>query len=77
MRIRAESIPPEKKKLQVLCAFCFEDSNTPIGLGKFNKKIDQALFHNQSKRLKEKRTRSQLFIHIKKFQQRDFDCRNR
>ncbi len=41
MRIRADTIPSEKKKTQVLCAFCFEDENTPIGLGKFNKKIDQ------------------------------------
>ena len=46
MRIRAESGSPEKKKTSVLCAFCFEDTNTPIGLGKLHKKIDQAVLQS-------------------------------
>ena len=43
MRIRAESILSGKKKTDVLCAFCFEDTNVAIGLGKLNKKIDQTI----------------------------------
>ena len=43
MRIRAESVVPGKKKTAVLCAFCFEDTNVPIGLGKLSKKIDQTI----------------------------------
>ena len=43
MRIRAESVPSGKKKTEVLCAFCFEDTNVAIGLGKLNKKIDQTI----------------------------------
>jgi len=46
MRVRAESGSPEKKKTSVLCAFCFEDTNTPIGLGKLHKKIDQAVLQS-------------------------------
>ena len=46
MRIRAESGSPEKKKTSVLCAFCFEDINTPIGLGKIHKKIDQTVLQS-------------------------------
>ena len=43
MRIRAESVLSGKKKTEVLCAFCFEDTNVAIGLGKLNKKIDQTI----------------------------------
>ena len=43
MRIRAESVLSGKKKTDVLCAFCFEDTNVAIGLGKLNKKIDQTI----------------------------------
>ena len=43
MRIRAESVPSGKKKTEVLCAFCFEDTNVAIGLGKLNKKIEQTI----------------------------------
>ena len=43
MRIRAESSSPLKKRTAVLCAFCFEDNSLPIGLGKLQKKIDQAV----------------------------------
>ena len=43
MRIRAEAISPAKKRTSVLCAFCFEDTNVAIGLGKLNKKIDQTI----------------------------------
>jgi len=39
MRVRAESVIPGKKKTAVLCAFCFEDTDVPIGIEKFNKKI--------------------------------------
>ncbi len=46
MRVRAESGSPEKKKTSVLCAFCFEDTNAPIGLGKLHKKIDQAVLQS-------------------------------
>ena len=37
MRIRSETGLPVKKKTSVLCAFCFEDTNVPIGMEKFNK----------------------------------------
>ena len=43
MRIRAESVLSGKKKTEVLCAFCFEDTNVAIGLSKLNKKIDQTI----------------------------------
>ena len=34
MRIRAEAVSFSKEKEpQVLCAFCFEDTNAPIGSG--------------------------------------------
>ena len=46
MRIRAEPILSGKKKTAVLCAFCFEDANIPIGLGKLNKKMDQIVFQS-------------------------------
>ena len=46
MRIRAESVPSGKKKTAVLCAFCFEDTNAPIGLEKLNKKIDQTILQS-------------------------------
>ena len=46
MRIRAESILSGKKKTAVLCAFCFEDANVPIGLEKLNKKIDQIVLQS-------------------------------
>jgi len=46
MRIRAESVLSEKKKTEILCAFCFEDTNIPIGLGKLNKKIDQIVLQS-------------------------------
>ena len=46
MRIRAESVPSGKKKTAVLCAFCFEDTNAPIGLKKLNKKIDQTILQS-------------------------------
>ena len=46
MRIRAESVPSGKKKTEVLCAFCFEDTNAPISLGKLNKKIDQTILQS-------------------------------
>jgi leucyl aminopeptidase len=46
MRIRTESGSPEKKKTSVLCAFCFEDTKTPIGLGKLHKKIDQTVLQS-------------------------------
>ena len=46
MRIRAESILSEKKKTDVLCAFCFEDTNVAIDLGKLNKKIDQTILQS-------------------------------
>ena len=56
MRIRAESVPSEKKKTQVLCTFCFEDTNAPIGLGRFNKKIDQ-IVSQSVKEIKGKRNK--------------------
>ena len=40
MRIRAEAVSPIKKRTSILCAFCFEDTNVAIGLGKLNKKIE-------------------------------------
>ena len=43
MRIRAEAGIPIKKKTSILCAFSIEDTNVAIGLGKFNKKIDQTI----------------------------------
>ena len=43
MRIRAETGLATKKKTSILCAFCIEDTNVAIGLGKFNKKIDQSI----------------------------------
>jgi len=43
MRIRSETGLPMKKRTSVLCAFCFEDTNIAIGLGKLNKKIDQTI----------------------------------
>ena len=43
MRIRAETGLATKKKTSILCAFCIEDTNVAIGLGKFNKKIDQTI----------------------------------
>tara|TARA_B100000686_G_scaffold58094_1_gene62368 strand:- start:296 stop:1804 length:1509 start_codon:yes stop_codon:yes gene_type:complete len=46
MRIRAESVLPEKKKTQVLCAFYFEDTNVPIGIEKFNKKIGDTVLQS-------------------------------
>ena len=46
MRIRAESVLSGKKKTEVLCAFCFEDTNAPIGLEKLNKKIDQTILQS-------------------------------
>jgi len=46
MRIRAESVLSGKKKTEVLCAFCFEDTNVAIGLGKLNKKIDQTIIQS-------------------------------
>ena len=46
MRIRAETILSGKKKTEVLCAFCFEDANIAIGLGKLNKKIDQTILQS-------------------------------
>ncbi|MDC0211051.1 leucyl aminopeptidase [Candidatus Nitrosopelagicus sp.] len=46
MRIRAESVLSGKKKTEVLCAFCFEDTDAPIGLGKLNKKIDQTILQS-------------------------------
>ena len=46
MRIRAESILSGKKKTEVLCAFCFEDTNAPMGLEKLNKKIDQTILQS-------------------------------
>ena len=46
MRIRAESVLSGKKKTEVLCAFCFEDTNAPMGLEKLNKKIDQTILQS-------------------------------
>jgi len=46
MRIKAESNSPVKKKTAVLCAFCFEDNTTPIGLGKLQKRIDEAVLQS-------------------------------
>ena len=46
MRIRAESVLSGKKKTEVLCAFCFEDTNAPIGLEKLNKKIDKTILQS-------------------------------
>tara|TARA_B110001454_G_scaffold178482_1_gene171344 strand:+ start:599 stop:2080 length:1482 start_codon:yes stop_codon:yes gene_type:complete len=46
MRIRAETIIPAKKKTPVLCAFCFEDTNVPIGLERLDKKIDQTILES-------------------------------
>ena len=46
MRIKSEAISPAKKRTSVLCAFCFEGNNTPIGLGKLHKKIDQTIFQS-------------------------------
>ena len=43
MQIRTESVSPVKKRTSILCAFCFEDTNIVIGLGKLNKKIDQII----------------------------------
>ena len=43
MRVRAETGIPIKKKTSILCAFSIEDTNVAIGLGKFNKKIDQTI----------------------------------
>jgi len=46
MRIRAEAVSPLKKTTSILCAFCFEDTNIAIGLGKLNKKIDQTILQS-------------------------------
>ena len=47
MRIRAEiASSPVKKRTSILCAFCFEDTNVAIGLGKLNKKIDQTILQS-------------------------------
>ena len=43
MRVRAEAGLPIKKKTSILCAFSIEDTNVAIGLGKFNKKIEQTI----------------------------------
>ena len=43
MSVRAEAGLPIKKKTSILCAFSIEDTNVAIGLGKFNKKIDQTI----------------------------------
>ena len=43
MRIRAEAVSPVKKRTSILCAFCFENTNVAVGLGKLNKKIDQTI----------------------------------
>mgnify|MGYP000423822441 CR=1 FL=1 len=43
MQIRTEAVSPVKKRTSILCAFCFEDTNIVIGLGKLNKKIDQII----------------------------------
>jgi len=46
MRIRTETSSPVKKRTSILCAFCFEDTNIAIGLGKLNKKIDQTILQS-------------------------------
>ena len=46
MRIKAETSSSVKKRTSILCAFCFEDSNLAIGLGRFNKKIDQTILQS-------------------------------
>ena len=46
MRVRAESSSPIKKRTLVLCAFCFEDNTSPIGLGKLQRKIDEAVLQS-------------------------------
>ena len=56
MRIRAESSSPIKKRTAVLCAFCFEDNTTPIGLGRSQKKIDEAVLQSV-KEIKGKRNK--------------------
>ena len=71
MRVRAESVPSEKKKTKVLCTFCFEDTNAPIGLGRFNKKIDQ-IVSQSVKEIKGKRNKITIIHSHKRFQQREF-----
>ena len=71
MRIRAESVLSEKKKTEILCAFCFEDTNIPIGLGKLNKKIDQIVLQSV-KRSKERKVKLTSFIHIMRFLLKEF-----
>jgi len=71
MRVRAEAGVPIKKKTSILCAFSIEDTNVAIGLGKFNKKIDQTISQSLQE-IKGKKGRSQLFIHIKKSHQKEF-----
>ena len=56
MRIRAESNSPVKKRTAVLCAFCFEDSISPIGLGKLQRKIDEAVLQT-TKEIKGKKNK--------------------
>ena len=46
MRIRTEAVSPVKKRTPILCAFCFEDTNAPMGLEKLNKKIDQTILQS-------------------------------
>jgi len=46
MRVKAESGSPVKKRTAVLCAFCFEDNTSPIGLGKLQRKIDEAVLQS-------------------------------
>jgi len=43
MKIKSESAKPSKKKTSVLCAFVFENSNEPLGLGKVNEKINSSV----------------------------------
>ena len=56
MRIRAESSSPVKKRTAVLCAFCFEDNTTPIGIGKLQKKLDEAVLQS-TKEIKGKKNK--------------------
>ena len=43
MKIKSENTKPQKKKTALLCSFVFEKSSEPLGLGKINSKINDAV----------------------------------
>ncbi len=43
MKIKSENTKPQKKKTALLCSFVFDKSSEPLGLGKINSKINDAV----------------------------------